>query len=633
MSATDFLDKNLTNLIRVYHKDAINDARGLATHVLTPVKSELDGPMNRFSADLFAVACLYAVTEESSVTLREILNLVHTRWPVETEMLRSLTATNHKISKGSAGDGLLKRFRNEAQNMSVGVAHRTVSRSYAQWCKAFNLPAPTKSTHKVSRAGEKRTVNNGIENFDFIRIGTQFELSDAIRFATQTLKTVKKNTDSFAFEFAHELLVAVTITVAHTERTANFSELMKFISDPAWDHVKQIPLHIGNCPDLTRQTRTKEWVTAWCNKVSEHSFGTAESLFNRSHALWQQALDIVEGKSIVSEQTVIPLEQKHEVQVFDMQNVQRALTMVCELRDEKKGTGERMLKSALINNGYRAVPDAKQAGHILEKAKLDFENLIEPISHLQSNLILAAAMKPEDFRVTPILLLGDPGIGKTFLAMALAEGLGGSTEKLSAGGAQGGFQLTGTHNTFLSARYGQVFKSLAEGKTSSPVFVIDEVDKIGIDERYPVLPVLLDLFEPNTACQFKDEFFEMSFDASRIIYILTANSLESVPEPLLSRIEVFDVPRPEAEQRLRIIQSEAKQLRAATNQKIYLDKSSCQQLAEREDIDLRKTTRIVRDAFAKAIFSGDRTAKLIISNLESRRGRSAPYMRSEIGFR
>ena len=633
MSATDFLDQNLTNLIRVYHKDAINDARALAAHVLTPVKLELDGATHRFSTDLFAVACMYAVTEDSSATLRDILNLVRTRWPMETEMLHAFTATNNKISKGSAGDSMVKRFRNQALSMSVGVANRTVSRSYAQWCKAFDLSVPTTSLHKVPRANEKRAANNGVENFDFIRIGTRLELSDAIRFATQTLKCVKDNIDSFAFEFAHELLVAVTLTVAHTERSANFSELMKFISDPAWDHVKQIPQHIYNCPDLARQATTKAWVMAWFNKVHKLSFGTTESLFNRSHALWQHALDMVEGKSVVSDKTVTPPEQKHEVQVFNMQHVQRAMTMVCKLRDEKKGTGERMLKSAQLNNGYRTVPDAKHAGRVLEKAKLDFENLIEPISHLQSNLVLAAAMKPEDFRVTPILLLGDPGIGKTFLAMALAEGLGGSTEKLSAGGAQGGFQLTGTHNTFLSARYGQVFKSLAEGKTSSPVFVIDEVDKIGTDERYPVLPVLLDLFEPKTACQFKDEFFEMSFDASRIIYILTANSLESVPEPLLSRIEVFDVPRPEAEQRLRIIQGEAKQLRAATDQKIYLDKSSCQQLAEREDIDLRKTTRIVRDAFAKAILTKDKTVKLIIPDFESRRGRSAPYMRSEIGFR
>lgn len=125
-------------------------------------------------------------------------------------------------------------------------------------------------------------------------------------------------------------------------------------------------------------------------------------------------------------------------------------------------------------------------------------------------------MDPKRFRITPTLLLGDPGIGKTFLASELAKGLGGSTEKISAGGMQGGFQLTGSHSIFTSAKYGQVFKALAEGKTTSPVFVIDEVDKFGLDERYPILPVLLDLFEHDTACCFKDEFLEMNFDASRI---------------------------------------------------------------------------------------------------------------------
>lgn len=82
---------------------------------------------------------------------------------------------------------------------------------------------------------------------------------------------------------------------------------------------------------------------------------------------------------------------------------------------------------------------------------------------------------------------------------------------------------------------------------------------------------------------------------------LTANSLDTVPEPLLSRVEIFDVPRPEPEQRLRIIQGEAKQLREATGKKIYLDSSTSQKLANRMDIDLRKTTRIVKDAFTRAM--------------------------------
>lgn len=149
------------------------------------------------------------------------------------------------------------------------------------------------------------------------------------------------------------------------------------------------------------------------------------------------------------------------------------------------------------------------------------------------------------------------------------------------------------------------------------------------------MPVLLDLFEPDTARCFKDEFFEMEFDASRIIYILTANSLDKVPEALHSRVEIFDVPRPEPAQRLRIIQAEAKQLREATGKNIKLDKVSTQQLAGLIEIDLRKTTRIVKEAFAKALIDNTRVAKLIMpdDNFPTNRGSKAPYQRSEIGFR
>jgi len=287
------------------------------------------------------------------------------------------------------------------------------------------------------------------------------------------------------------------------------------------------------------------------------------------------------------------------------------------VKDDRRAGGDRVLENARMHDGFRSVPDASKAGRNLEKAKAQFENLVEPINRLQVDLVLASAMKPEDFRITPILLLGDPGIGKTYLAMQLAQAFGVGMEKISAGGAQDGFQLTGSHTSWTGSRPGSLFTLLAEGQYATPVVVIDEVDKIR-DSQYSVLPVLLDLFEPQTARCFKDEFFEMQFDASRIIFVLTANSLEGVPAPLLSRLEVFDVPRPEPAQRMRIIQSEAAMLRRKTGQKIRLDKASSEALAERKDIDLRKTTRLVREAFTRALQTGELVAKLIVPKFEGR---------------
>ena len=283
----------------------------------------------------------------------------------------------------------------------------------------------------------------------------------------------------------------------------------------------------------------------------------------------------------------------------------------------RRGGGEGVLENARLHDGFRRVPDAKQAGRQLDKTKLQFENLAAPIERLQVDLALASAMNPTDFRMTPLLLLGDPGIGKTYLAMQLAQALGVNMEKISAGGAQGGFQLTGSHNSWTGARPGALFTLLAEGQYATPVVVIDEVDKIR-DSQYPVLPVLLDLFEPQTARFFKDEFFEMQFDASRIIFVLTANSLDGVPAPLLSRLEVFDIPRPEPAQRMRIIQNEAAMLRRKTGLNIRLDKAGCEALADRQDIDLRKTTRLVSEAFARALQAGELVAKLLLPKVEGR---------------
>ena len=97
-----------------------------------------------------------------------------------------------------------------------------------------------------------------------------------------------------------------------------------------------------------------------------------------------------------------------------------------------------------------------------------------------------------------------------------------------------------------------------------------------------------------------------------------------MPAPLLSRLEVFDVPRPEPAQRLRIIQNEAAMLRRKTGLNIRLDKAGCKALADHQDIDLRKTTRLVSEAFAQALQAGELVAKLLLPKIEGR---------FQIGFR
>ena len=218
-------------------------------------------------------------------------------------------------------------------------------------------------------------------------------------------------------------------------------------------------------------------------------------------------------------------------------------------------------------------------------------------------------MGPQEFRISPILLLGSPGIGKTYLANQLAQALGVPSEKISAGGAQGGFQLTGSHGTWMGAKPGMIASLLAKSASAAPVLVIDEVDKIH-DTKYPFLPDLLDLLEAGTAKQFRDEYFEMVLDASKIIVILTANDISCVPAPLLSRVDVFTILPPEPSQRLRIIQQTIMELCKKTNQKIGFGLGVAERLADRMDIDLRQLNRLVNAAFATALQAGDKVARI-----------------------
>lgn len=450
---------------------------------------------------------------------------------------------------------------------------------------------------------------NGSPNELSIRVGTNNDLADATALAERILKKAKKHLDPATAEFSKNLFIATAMYVAHTENIRTLKVVLDFLVDPAWDSELQMLQCLRDARTSFQQKASYFWFGAFVKKVEDLSDERAERLVKRCHAHWQTAIN--------ASQVKVKTKSQPNVQVFDPEATDKAIDALSNVKDDRRAGGDRVLENARMHDGFRSVPEARKAGLQLEKAKTQFENLVEPINRLQVDLALASVMKPEDFRITPILLLGDPGVGKTYLAMQLAQALGVGMEKISAGGAQGGFQLTGSHTSWTGSRPGSLFTLLAEGRHATPVVVIDEVDKIR-DSQYPVLPVLLDLFEPQTARCFKDEFFEMQFDASRIIFVLTANSLEGVPAPLLSRLEVFDVPRPEPAQRMRIIQNEAAMLRRKTGLKIRLDKASSNVLAERKDIDLRRTTRLVREAFTRALQAGELLAKLMVPKFEGR---------------
>lgn len=173
-------------------------------------------------------------------------------------------------------------------------------------------------------------------------------------------------------------------------------------------------------------------------------------------------------------------------------------------------------------------------------------NFAEVIDDLKKYVALAVSGN-EPMSFTPILLLGEPGVGKTHFAKALAQALGTGHEFVSMSSLTAGWILSGASSQWNNAKPGKVAQSLVHGDFANPVVVLDEVDKAGGDSRYDPLGALYGLLERETARHFKDEFVEVDMDASHLLWVATANDERSLPEPILSRMNVYEVPRPDRE--------------------------------------------------------------------------------------
>jgi ATP-dependent Lon protease len=171
-------------------------------------------------------------------------------------------------------------------------------------------------------------------------------------------------------------------------------------------------------------------------------------------------------------------------------------------------------------------------------------NFADVIDDLKKYLALSVAGN-EPMSFTPILLLGEPGIGKTHFARELASRLGTGHEFVSMSSLTAGWVLSGASSQWSNAKPGKVAHTLVHGDFANPIVVLDEVDKAGGDSRYDPMGALYSLLEKDTARAFKDEFIDIDIDASHILWVTTANDERSIPEPILNRMNVYEVPRPD----------------------------------------------------------------------------------------
>lgn len=232
------------------------------------------------------------------------------------------------------------------------------------------------------------------------------------------------------------------------------------------------------------------------------------------------------------------------VTLYDPINVK---TKLDELEgQDTKGGQTRVLTKMLNLGGTRWISkpaNSKELSSLYELCP-NFQTVIDDIRKYVS----LAAMGSKSLNFMPILLAGDPGVGKTHFGKVLAKHLQTDFSFIPMSSTTAGFVLSGSHPTWHGAKMGKIAEALINNHFANPLVMLDEIDKSAGDARHDSLGPLYQLLEQETAREFTDEYVDVPIDASCITWVCTANDLSRIPEPILSRMAVYEIPRPTQEQ-------------------------------------------------------------------------------------
>jgi ATP-dependent Lon protease len=286
--------------------------------------------------------------------------------------------------------------------------------------------------------------------------------------------------------------------------------------------------------------------------------------------------------------------------VYDVPAVEKALQELApSANDALRTIYEKMLR--LGGQRFTVKPSALPD---MDPLFDDLPNFAAVLEDIRKHLALCIDSN-DSVELPPMLLLGEPGIGKTHFARKLAELLGTGYGFVPMSSLTAGWVLSGASSQWKNAKPGKVFDTFLNGDYANPVIVVDELDKASSDGQYDPLGALYELLEIDTATRFVDEFVELPIDASGAVWLATANDASRIPEPVLNRMAVYEIEPPDEAGARRIAQTIYSEIRNGHDWgKRFPEMPSDATLDKLAAMGPREMRRAIQSAFGTAKLAG-----------------------------
>src|SRR5207342_2345241 len=181
--------------------------------------------------------------------------------------------------------------------------------------------------------------------------------------------------------------------------------------------------------------------------------------------------------------------------------------------------------------------DLGQARKVLDPDHFDLDKVKERIiEHLA-----VSKLKEGDLSGPILCFVGPPGVGKTSLGQSIARTLGRKFVRITVGGVRDEAEIRGHRRTYIGAMPGTILRALRDAESRNPVFLIDEIDKMGADFRGDPASAMLEVLDPEQHSTFRDHYLDLPFDLSKVLFICTANTTDTIPAPLLDRMDIIQL--------------------------------------------------------------------------------------------